>query len=77
MTIYVLTDEQKNTLRAASEKAEELGGVENFMRGIVARNNFNGLATPTVVLALLDELETQKKLILELSGQPVDSTKGN
>lgn len=57
----------KKSLRDAAEKANELGSVDNFMRDNIARAHFDGLATPTVVLALIDELEDAEKRIAELT----------
>lgn len=68
----------KKALRKAAERADELGGVENHLRGRAARLKFDALATPVIVLALLDEVDDLEKRLaaLEAKQQTIQLTGG-
>lgn len=53
-------------LREAAQNAKDLGGIKNYKRGEQAVAEFESLITPHIVLALLDERESQNKRIAEL-----------
>ncbi|WP_413510893.1 hypothetical protein [Serratia liquefaciens] len=54
-------------LKAIAEKAKELGGINNYAKGKAAVLAFQDAANPSVVIALLAELEKKDKRIAELS----------
>lgn len=53
-------------LKAIAEKAKELGGINNHAKGKAAVLAFQDAANPSVVIALLAELEAKDKRIAEI-----------
>lgn len=53
-------------LKAIAEKAKELGGINNYAKGKAAVLAFQDAANPSVVIALLAELEAKDKRIAEI-----------
>ncbi|WP_456305782.1 ead/Ea22-like family protein [Escherichia albertii] len=47
-------------LREAAQNAKDLGGIKNYKRGEQAVAEFESLITPHIVLALLDERESNE-----------------
>lgn len=50
-------------LREAAQNAKDLGGIKNYKRGEQAVAEFESLITPHIVLALLDERESNQQYI--------------
>lgn len=59
-------------LKAIAEKAKELGGINNYAKGKAAVLAFQAAANPSVVLALLAELEAKDKRIAEAEVRGVE-----
>lgn len=62
-----MTNEQIQALKAAAEKAKELGCIAMYSKAIKAKEAFKEAATPDVILSLLAEREADKALIAELN----------
>lgn len=60
-------------LKAAAEKALELGRIKNYKKGDAAIAAFKAAATPAAILALLAELEAKDKRIAELEAIRADA----
>ncbi|HHT2970465.1 ead/Ea22-like family protein [Citrobacter koseri] len=59
----------KQALRQLATDAHELGIIKRYTKGIEANKRFAATATPLTVLALLDELESDKEQIKTLESR--------
>lgn len=71
----------KRALREVAKNAKELGNISRYTKAMVARLEFKEVATPEVVLALLDEQEVVNELFLrakalmyQSGGTPIENS---